>query len=255
MLGQGLRRQVTPPDVDPVLTNALAAVFARPPAPGIGARLPPLPGGRPVAAPKGVVAPARVRRVFYSFHYRDVFRVNHVRNSNKIRGTDTGRQLTPEDRSLWEKMKRTNPLALRRMIDSRVNGTTVTCVLAGFEAWSREWVRYEIARSLVRGNGLLTVFIDGCKCPREGFAARGPNPLDQIALGWDQRIYEWRDGGFYLYDKITERLSSWPLWLPRPPEGQAMQLSRGACAYDWMAHDGFNNLIAWTNAAALNAGR
>lgn len=255
MLAQGLRQQGTPPAIDPVLTNALAALFVNPPTKGIGTRVLPLPSGRPVAAPLGLAAPARVRRVFYSFHYRDVFRVNHVRKSNKIRGSDTGRQLTPEDRSLWEKIKRTNPLALRRMIDSRVNGTTVTCVLAGSETWSREWVRYEIARSLVRGNGLLTVFIDGCQCPREGFAPRGPNPLDQIALGWDQRIYEWRDGGFYIYDKITERLSSWPSWLPRPPEGKVMQLCHGARSYDWIANDGFNNLIAWTNAAALQAGR
>ena len=107
-------------------------------------------GGLPKTSPRllGGLAPAKVRNVFYSFHYQDVLRVNQVRNSGKIRPTDKGRQLTPQDRSLWEEVQRTNPRNLRTVIDSGLGGTSVTCVLAGYDTWSREWVRYEIARSL-----------------------------------------------------------------------------------------------------------
>jgi hypothetical protein len=182
-------------------------------------------------------------------------RVNHVRKSNKIRPTDKGRQLTPQDRSLWEKIQRTNPRALRTMIDSKLGGTSVTCVLAGYETWSREWVRYEIARSLMRGNGLFTVYINNCKCPNEGYSLRGYDPLAGVALGWDHRIYEHRGGEWVLYDKITDKVQSWPAWLPKPSHERVMPLSEGTKAYDWIADDGFNNLIHWANLAAIAAGK
>lgn len=102
----------------------------------------------PRPAPLPPLRTATARNVFYSFHFADIFRVNHVRNSGKIRPADKGRYLTPQDRSLWERVKRTNPANLRRVIDSGLLGTSVTCVLVGAETWAREWVRYEIARSL-----------------------------------------------------------------------------------------------------------
>lgn len=210
----------------------------------------PLP--KPVAPPSATHTP---RNVFYSFHYADIFRVNHIRNSGKIRATDKGRNLTPRDRSLWESVKRTNPANLKRVINTGLSGTSVTCVLAGYETWSREWVRYEIARSLMRGNALLTVYIDGCKCPRDGFGLRGSNPLAAMALGWDNRIYEHRGGEWVVYVGIEGTVPAWPKWLPRPSEGQVMPLNKGAPAYDWILDDGYNNLIHWVNLCALRAGK
>jgi len=195
------------------------------------------------------------RNVFYSFHYADIFRVNHIRNSGKIRATDKGRNLTPRDRSLWESVKRTNPANLKRVINAGLGGTSTTCVLAGYETWSRPWVRYEIARSLMRGNALLTVYIDGCKCPREGYGTRGSNPLVAMALGWDNRIYEYRGGQWVVYSEIEGQVPGWPKWLPRPSEGRVMPLDQGAPAYDWITDDGYNNLIRWANLAAIRAGK
>ncbi|SLK08728.1 TIR domain-containing protein [Novosphingobium mathurense] len=206
-------------------------------------------------APRPLAPTPAVRRVFYSFHYDDVFRVNHVRNAGKIRAVDRGRQLTPQDRSLWERVKRTNPANLRRVIDARLQGTSVTCVLVGSETWEREWVRYEIARSFFRGNGLLAVHIDKCPCPRNGISRQGANPLAYLALGWDMRIYEHVAGGWYHYSKIQQRMTSWPRWLPKPSHGRVMPLSEGTASYDWKLHDGYRNLLRWTDAAAKIAGR
>lgn len=209
-------------------------------------------------APPPQQQPARevikVRNVFYSFHFTDVFRVNHVRNSGKIRPADKGRFLTPNDRSLWERVKRTNPANLRRVIDRGLLGTSVTCVLVGTETWSREWVRYEIARSLARGNGLVAVHIDKCECPRMGLSPAGFNPLAQMALGWDSKIYEFLNGGWYPYAKIAQPLTRWPRWLQRPSPGCVMPLDTGTASYDWKLDDGYRNLIRWTDAAAKSAG-
>jgi len=196
------------------------------------------------------------RSTFYSFHYDDVFRVNHVRKAGAILPNDRERFRTPQDRSLWEKAKNTNPNVLRVMIIKALAGTTVTAVLAGEQTWARPWVRFEIARSLFKGNGLLTVFIDGCECPRNGLGRRGHNPLSFLALGWNCRIYELDGlGNWVLYDKVTQRVETWPKWLPRPAPRYVMPLDAGAPQYDWIANNGRENLVHWTNDAAKAAGR
>lgn len=229
--------------------NALSGLFGRagslPPAASVGSKV--------IGGPVAPVSQPKQRHTFYSFHYADVFRVNHVRNSGRIRDEDKG--LRPRDKSLWESVRRTDPANLRRVINAGLQSTTVTCVLAGEETYAREWVRYEIAKSLQRGNGLLTVYIDGCQCPRNGFAPRGPDPLACMALGWDQCIYEYRNHGWYPYDKIPTRIPNWPRWLAKPDYGRVMQLSSGTNAYDWINDNGRLNLIRWTCQAARAAGR
>jgi hypothetical protein len=213
--------------------------------------------GFPSIEPRGIGAYAKKsRNVFYSFHFDDVKRVNQVRLCDQFRATDKD---TPRvrDRSLWETAKRLNSSALTSMVDKALEGTSVTCVLAGFGTWEREWVRYEIARSLERGNALLTVFIHNCPCPTNGRSQPGHNPLDFIALWSDLRIYEWTASGEWkLFGRLRDKLASWPKWLRQPGWGEAgVQLSQSARAYDWVIDAGTRNLIHWTDAAAESAGR
>ena len=101
------------------------------------------------------------RRVFFSFHYeRDIWRVNVVRNSGLIEGVSAAGF---HDASLWEETKRKGSDAVRRLIDSGLDGTSVTAVLIGAETAQREYVSYEIAKSLSRGNGLLGILIHNIK--------------------------------------------------------------------------------------------
>lgn len=214
------------------------------------------PTTRPFGTPTYAAPKPKQRSTFYSFHYDDVFRVNHIRNAGAILPTDKQRFLTPQDKSLWEKAKNTNFGALKFMIARGMAGTTVTAVLAGEHTWERPWVRYEIARSLLKGNGLLTVHIDGCQCPRNGFGRRGPNPLDFVALGLNRQVYELNASGIWVpYDKLSTRLTAWPKWLPRPSPRHVMPLSWGAPEYDWIKDNGRENLVHWTHDAAKAAGR
>ncbi|MBX9926001.1 MAG: TIR domain-containing protein [Hyphomicrobiaceae bacterium] len=98
------------------------------------------------------------RKVFFSFHYDDVTRANVVRNSDVItRQYQTGVRFY--DKSLWEEAKKQGAQAIKRMINGALEGSTVTCVLIGQQTWQRPWVRYEILKSMARGNGILGVEI------------------------------------------------------------------------------------------------
>ena len=85
------------------------------------------------------------RRVFFSFHYDDVARANVVRNSDQITRRYEG-AVRFYDKSLWEEAKKQGPLAIKRMINRGLEGSSVTCVLIGQHTWKRPWVRYEILK-------------------------------------------------------------------------------------------------------------
>ncbi len=257
---QGTSPFATPNALSQPLASALSDLFKTPPSqPRIGGlfgnQLSP-PTNRPFGTPTIAAPKPKQRSTFYSFHYDDVFRVNHVRQAGVFLPNDRERFRTPQDKSLWEKAKNTNPNALKLMIIRALTGTTVTIVLAGENTWERPWVRFEIARSLLKGNGLLTVYIDGCECPRNGFGRRGPNPLSYLALGLNRRIYELDVRGDWVpYDKISQRLETWPKWLAPPKPGYVTPLDTGTMAYDWINDNGRENLLRWTHAAAVSAGR
>jgi hypothetical protein len=108
-------------------------------------------------------------RTFFSFHYeRDVQRAAVVRNSSKLKPS-----ITPEwiEASIWGSAKATGDAALQRLIDAALVGTTVTAVLIGAQTGSRRWVKYEIDKSIGRGNGLIGI----------------PHPQHQ-GLGREQRV-------------------------------------------------------------------
>lgn len=229
------------------------------------ARSPGLLGG---LSPDVVPAPAPTKRkAFFSFHYADVMRVNNVRNSGEFKTSSqsSGRAIEGfYDGSLWERRKLEGPEAIKNLIRNGVHNTSAVCVLAGSETWSRRWVRYEIARAIVDGRGLLTVHINGLRHHKHGVPhARGPNPLDYMAVGpvagvglagWKYHLFEFRDGGWYRYEDYTASLDL-PRWLPPPREGHVTRLSMAAAQYDYVTQFGHQNIGRWIDAAAVQAGR
>jgi hypothetical protein len=123
-------------------------------------------------------------RTFFSFHYeRDVQRAAVVRNSSKLKPS-----ITPEwiEASIWESAKTTGDTALRRLIDNAIVGTTVTAVLIGAQTSSRRWVKYEINKSIERGNGLIGIYIHNIKQWAGNTDSKGINPLP---AGY--KTYDW----------------------------------------------------------------
>lgn len=198
------------------------------------------------------------RRTFFSFHYLpDVWRAWNVRNSWVVRADD---QISRGffDNSVFEAKKRESDASLKNFLRDGLYNTSVTCVLAGTNTWARRWVRYEIARSVVRGNGLLTVDIHGLKNNAGETCERGANPLDQIGLYKTANgifLAEWKGGKWVKYADYTLAIPVADLWMPPPATNTVVQLSTYCHRYDFCADKGRENIGAWIEAGAVLAGR
>lgn len=100
------------------------------------------------------------RRVFFSFKYLDVSRAMIVRNSWVVKGKEA---VGFVDKADFETIKRGGDAAIKKWIDNQLQGTSVTVVLVGANTCTSRWVKYEIAESKRRGNGLLGIDISKIK--------------------------------------------------------------------------------------------
>jgi hypothetical protein len=226
--------------------------------------------------PRLPVAPLKAavkRKAFFSFHYDDIMRVNVVRNAWKIDHPDNYLMRSFQDSSLWESRKLEGDDAVKRLIREGVEYTSAVCVLIGSETWLRRWVKYEIARAIIDGRGLLGVHLNSIrhhqtKTPH----TRGYNPLDFMAVGKVQpgvlstpKYYLFEKlavpngiGGYkwewHRYSDYTSSVSL-PPWLTDPLPGYVTPLSQNATVYDYIADDGHRNIGSWIDKAAQGAGR
>jgi hypothetical protein len=139
------------------------------------------------------------RRVFFSFHYeRDVWRASVVRNSWVTKPDRESAGFF--DAGIWEEAKKKGDAAIKKLIDDALVGTTVTAVLIGAETSTRTYVKYEVDRSLARGNGLLGIRIHNVKDKDGKVDIWGPSPLPS---GYP--VYDWfNDHGYANLGKWIE---------------------------------------------------
>lgn len=186
------------------------------------------------------------KRVYFAFHYQDVidFRANVVRKHNFTGGVESAGYY---DHSIWEEAKKTSPLALKRLINAELENTTITAVLIGSETYARRWVRYELMKSVERGNRLLGIHINGIAGKDQKTKSNGPNPLDYLGIqisddGKNGKPTEW-DGQKWIFypDLDSFDLNEQPVAM----RGKNYQLSHWCSTYDWVVNDGFNNFSKW----------
>lgn len=161
------------------------------------------------------------RRVFFSFHYEnDVWRANVVRNSWVTKpGSEAAGFVDAAD---FEEVKKGGDASIKRWIEKQLDGTSVTVVLIGSQTNQREYVKYELAKSYEKGNGVLGIYIHQIK-DRNGYtSAKGSNHFGEI--GKDRN------------------------WKP-------VYFSSAYKFYDWVDNDGYNNLGDWIKQAATDAGK
>lgn len=209
------------------------------------------------------VAPIK-RKVFFSFHYNDIMRVNNVRKVWSIDHPDAQSMRGFYDASLWESRKLVGPEALKRLIREGVEQTSAICVLIGADTWSREWVRYEIARAIIDNRGLLGVHINSLNHHQTRTPhLLGPNPFDYIGLyrqpnsllGGSQCYLCEHDGsGWRPYQHYSNAVNL-PAYLQPPDPGYIRQLSSAVPVYDFVGGTGHSNIGSWIDAAARRVGR
>jgi len=140
------------------------------------------------------------RRVYFSFHYEgDVWRANQVRNSwvTKPDRESAGFQ----DAAEFEAVKKQGDEAVKRWINRNIDGTSVTVVLIGEDTCNRKWVRYEVQRSIERGNGIVFIKIHNLKDQNGNVCPEGPIDFGDIDVE-GHPVYDWvTDDG---YDNIGD---------------------------------------------------
>lgn len=191
------------------------------------------------------------KRVYFSFHYQDVadFRANVVRKHKEV-GSDS-KSAGYLDASIWEEARIKGTAALKKMINDELEYTTVTAVLIGSETYDRRWVRYEIMKSVQRGNRVIGIHINSIKDTSSQTKSLGPNPLDYLALSIsaDGKHAQPREYRFGQWSDFAD-LEGWTLGTLRPPDehGKALKLTHWFRTYDWVANDGYNNFARWIGA-------
>ena len=99
------------------------------------------------------------RRVFFSFKYGDIWRVNAIRNQSKLAGVKF------LDGSLNESSKAENEEYIERKIKEGLKGTSVTVFLVTSKTKNSKYVKYEYHESVKKGNDIVQLNVSKMKDP------------------------------------------------------------------------------------------
>ena len=214
--------------------------------------------------------PETKRKAYFAFRFEDIMRVNNVRNGWRGIHPDGLFDRSFYDSSIWEKSEASDPEALKKLMREAVENTSAVCVLVGTNTWQGRWVKYEIARAVIDGRGLLAVHINGLNHHQR--RAPDPNGYNPLRL---MGIYHSLDGRYYIYEykevmvnPLSGQLNwQWmpyedfkgtvnlPRYIPAIDQGWVMPLAAHTSEHDYDANDGATNIGAWIDSAATAVGR
>jgi hypothetical protein len=204
-----------------------------------------------------VAPPPPARRVYFSFHFdRDIRRVQVVKNHAVHKGGYRAGGFF--DGSLKELAKKESSQAVKRAINSGIEGSSVTCVLIGQETYTRDWVDYEIFKSVERGMGVFGVRIHGIRdAAFKTVDPSGANPFHYLAYAQstpngNMLPYRKLTGGWTQFEEGASINRNAAKYIPANGE---FFLERVFSVYDWVLDDGYNNFQSWVAEAARKAGK
>jgi hypothetical protein len=133
------------------------------------------------------------RRIFISYQGDDRMRAKGFR----LMRFNPNVEVDFFDRHLLDPVASRDPAYIRRCINERMRGTSVTVVLIGSKTRESEWVDYEIRRTLEEGKGLVGIRLKGLD--------ESISPSRLIEAGAD--VIDWDPSGF---NEAIEQAASGP---------------------------------------------
>ncbi len=125
------------------------------------------------------------RKCFFSFHYKpDNWRASQVRNMGVIEGN------APVSDNDWEEVTGGGDAAIKRWINSQLNGKSCLIVLIGKQTAGRKWIKYEIEKAWDEGKGVLGIHVHGLKDSDGDQSTKGSNHFKGIVVGPDNEKLE-----------------------------------------------------------------
>ena len=195
-----------------------------------------------------------MRKVFFSFDWDDVWRVNQVRKSGVPKGNYKAGFV---DAAEIEKVKKRTDKEIQKWIDEQMKGKSVTCVLIGSKTDKSKWVKYEIEKSIKEKKGLLGVFIHKLKDSNRKTDKKGTNLLEDYGKDdFGETVKNALVGGGVgggLVSLVFPQLA-----IPAAIIVSALALlepNDDYKIYDWVTDDGTNNLGDWIEKAAKQVGK
>jgi len=245
------------------MLSGVLGSFAPPPRP----MLPTTGLGALTATP--IPVPDVKRKVYFAFDFDDLMRVNNVRQVGKIwPPREVNHPRAFKDRSIWESRNIKNEENLKNLMREAIKYSSVVCALAGTNTWNARWAKYEIARSVIDGKGLFTIHINSINHTITRTAdERGISPLHVLGIyrNFNDTLYlmEKRPamvGGepgwqWHIYDDYLDSLPALPRYIPSISQGETVPLSKYTAEYDMTYDDGFKQIGAWIESAAIQVGR
>lgn len=192
------------------------------------------------------------RRVYFCFHYQDVidFRVNVVRNHWMTKPHRDAAGFF--DASLWEDAKKKGDVAIKRLINSGLEGTSTTCVLIGSKTYDRPWVTYELMKSFKKGNSILAIHVNSIAGKDKKTKPLGPNPLHYLGVtfsdsGLTATLHDKINGQWIEYAEVDGCAAYRTDGVAGKFRGQGFHFGRLFPTYDWVADDGYENFSTWVD--------
>jgi len=185
------------------------------------------------------------KKVFFCIGTQDMndLRINVVR-SHKMTHEDHGGYFSP---FIWEAAARGGDDSIKKLIDTQIQTSSASVVLIGTNTYDQRWVKYEIFRSMRKGNKLLGIHINGIEGRDGRGKPLGPNPFSYLGFAYSAEgteiiPHEYRDEVWAPFTDIP------PYKVKQVPEqhrNKIITLTKIAKTYNWVSDKGALNFPQW----------
>jgi hypothetical protein len=150
---------------------------------------------------------------------------------------------------IWESVGSSGDENLKKLIERSLQNTQVSVVLIGTSTYNHRWVKYEIFRSMKKGNKLIGIHINRIQGRDGKEKPLGANPFSFLGFvysadGTTLIPHEYHDETWVPYTDI-EPYKVKPV--PEQHRNKVITLTKITKTYDWIIDKGVLNFPLWVD--------